>query len=33
MKTNRLKLEQQKRFVEKYDRLFRENNKKFKKEN
>ena len=33
MKTNRLKLKQQKRFVEKYDRLLRENNKKFEKEN
>ena len=33
MKTNRLKLEQQKRFIKEYDRLFRESNKKFEKEN
>ena len=33
MKINRLKLEQQKRFVEEYGRLFRESSKKFKEEN
>ena len=33
MKTNRLKLEQQERFVEEYDRLFRESSKKFEKKN
>ena len=33
MKINRLKLEQQERFIEKYDRLFRESSKKFEKEN
>ena len=33
MKTNRLKFEQQRRFVEEYGRLFRESSKKFKKEN
>ena len=33
MKTNRLKFEQQERFVKEYSRLFRENSKKFKKKN
>ena len=31
MKINRLKLEQQERFIEKYDRLLRESSKRFKK--
>ena len=33
MKMNRLKLEQQERFIEKYNRLFCENSKKFEKKN
>ena len=33
MKTNRLRLEQQKRFIEEYDCLLRESSKKFEKKN